>query len=73
MNNGLSSELKAAFPSIIPINRSVVTTNEIPDPDWLAGFTDDCGKVHEESGLVEACTFTVSSFKLLETKIIPFL
>jgi len=32
MNNGLSSELKAAFPNITPRNRSIVTTNEIPDP-----------------------------------------
>lgn len=43
MNNGLSPELKAAFPNITPINRPVVTINEIPDPHWLAGFTDGDG------------------------------
>jgi len=32
----------------------------------------DCGKVHEESGSVEACNFTVSSLKSLEAKILPF-
>lgn len=43
MNNGLSDGLKVAFPNITPVQRPVITTNEIPDPNWLAGFTDGDG------------------------------
>jgi hypothetical protein len=32
LNNGLSDELKAAFPNIIPVQRPVVKGQEIPDP-----------------------------------------
>ena len=38
MNNGLSDELKAAFPKIIPVPRPLVEDQEIKDPNWLAGF-----------------------------------
>ena len=53
MNKGLSDELKAAFPNIIPVPRPIVQcpfmqdqylscmkAKGIPDPNWLAGFTD---------------------------------
>lgn len=40
MNNDLSHELKVAFPNITPVQRPLIITNEIPDPNWLAGFTD---------------------------------
>ena len=43
MNNGLSDELKVAFPNITPVQRPVIITNEISDPNWLAGFTDGDG------------------------------
>lgn len=36
MNNGLSEELEVAFPNITPVQRPVITTNEIPDFNWLA-------------------------------------
>jgi hypothetical protein len=41
MNNGLSSELKLAFPSIIPVPRPVVEGQKITAlrPHWVAGFT----------------------------------
>ena len=40
MNNDLSHELKVAFPNITLVQRPLIITNEIPDPNWLAGFTD---------------------------------
>ena len=39
MNRGLSSELKLAFPNVVPVIRSVVIDQKIKDPHWLAGFT----------------------------------
>jgi len=35
MNNGISDELKQAFPNTIPVQN-----NQTLDPDWLAGLTD---------------------------------
>lgn len=40
MNNGLSDELKAAFPNISPVTRPLVQNQEIIDPDWVVGFVD---------------------------------
>lgn len=37
MNNGLSPQLKVAFPNTIPVHRPVVD-QVIQDPNWLAGF-----------------------------------
>jgi len=37
MNNGLSSELEAAFPDIVAVSRPKVEFTEIPDPNWLVG------------------------------------
>jgi len=37
MNWGLSSELKAAFPDTIPVQRPLVSSEKI-NSDWLAGF-----------------------------------
>ena len=39
MNNGLSEELKANFPNIVPVERPVVENTIERDPNWLAGFT----------------------------------
>lgn len=39
MNNGLSEELKAAFPKILPVPRPSVLDYKIKDPHWFAGFT----------------------------------
>ena len=38
MNLGLSDELKAAFPEIVPVKRPLVGDQKITDPYWLAGF-----------------------------------
>lgn len=43
INNGLSSTLTEAFPSITPIDRPLVKEIEIPDPNWVAGFTEGEG------------------------------
>jgi hypothetical protein len=40
LNLGLSDELKELFPNIKPAQRPLVVTQEIPDPNWLAGFVD---------------------------------
>lgn len=38
INNGLSPELKAAFPDVKSVKIPLVKNNEIKDPNWLAGF-----------------------------------
>ena len=38
LNNGLSDNLKAAFPNTIPIVRPLVENQKIPNPNWLSGF-----------------------------------
>lgn len=43
MNNGLSPELQAEFPNVIPVKRPLVLRQEIIDPHWLAGFTEGDG------------------------------
>ena len=42
LNNGLSDELKFAFPNLIPVIRPKVTyiTPRIKNPYWLSGFVD---------------------------------
>lgn len=41
MNLGLSNEIKAAFPEIIPIQRPLVNNTKIPDPYWFSGFVSE--------------------------------
>jgi len=48
INNGLSKELIESFPDIKPVLRPLVdneyaASSSIPDPNWLAGFTDGEG------------------------------
>lgn len=38
LNLGLSEVLKAAFPNTIPVVRFLVSKQEIPHPEWMAGF-----------------------------------
>lgn len=40
LNNGLSGKLLEEFPNIIPISTPLMQQQEIPDPNWLVGFTD---------------------------------
>jgi hypothetical protein len=39
LNLGISEELKAAFPEILPSERPLIVNQRIRDPQWLAGFT----------------------------------
>lgn len=43
LNTGNSDELKVLFPNTIPVARPVVKFSGIPNPHWLAGFTDADG------------------------------
>lgn len=38
LKKGLSDDLKAAFPSVIPNTRPIVEDPVIKDPNWVAGF-----------------------------------
>ena len=38
LNIGLSEVLKAAFPDTIPVVRFLISKQEIPHPEWMAGF-----------------------------------
>ena len=42
-NLGLSDKLKAAFPSVVPVERPLVKIQKIDDPHWLAGFVSGEG------------------------------
>ncbi len=43
MNQGLSEELKTAFPDVLPVPRPTVVDQIIQDPNWLAGFVSGEG------------------------------
>ena len=51
MNNGLSDELKAEFSDITPVQRPLVVSQEIQDPNWVAGFTANCTHVQYVMGV----------------------
>lgn len=38
MNLGLSDLLKSEFNEITPVDRPIINTENIPDPNWIAGF-----------------------------------
>jgi len=38
MNLGLSDLLKSKFKGFIPIEKQIINTNNIPDPNWISGF-----------------------------------
>jgi hypothetical protein len=43
MNLGLSDKLSQHFPDISLIDRPIVESQKIQDPNWLSGFTDGEG------------------------------
>lgn len=43
MNLGLSDQLKLEFSNSIPVERPLITTTQIPDPNWISGFTSGEG------------------------------
>lgn len=46
MNNGLSDELKSAFPKFKPVQRPSIINESISDPYWLVGFVDGEGNFY---------------------------
>lgn len=46
LNNGLSDQLKAAFPGIVPVLRPQVNKPKMLDPYWISGFVDAEGCFH---------------------------
>lgn len=40
MNRGLTEKLKIAFPNSLGVLRPLIDFKEIPNPNWLVGFTD---------------------------------
>ncbi len=57
LNLGLSDKLKESFPNVIPILKSKINFDVIPDPNWLSGFTEG-----------EACFF-ISIYKSPKSKL----
>lgn len=43
MNLGLSDYLKSEFSDFSPIERPIITTNSISDPNWISGFVSGEG------------------------------
>jgi hypothetical protein len=43
INLGLSSDLRASFPDVVPVKRPLVKDQKIKSPFWLAGFTSGEG------------------------------
>lgn len=43
INLGLSDLLKSEFSEIFPVERPMITTIQIPDPNWISGFTSGEG------------------------------
>lgn len=39
MNKGLSKELEDSFPLVRSKDRPLIVTTEIPDPNWISGFS----------------------------------
>ena len=38
LNLGLSDIVKSSFKDIVPVDRPVISTESIPDPNWVTGF-----------------------------------
>nr|YP_010991042.1 LAGLIDADG endonuclease [Pappia fissilis]WOX61315.1 LAGLIDADG endonuclease [Pappia fissilis] len=43
MNTGLSQIVKSKFSHIEPVNRPLINTDNIPDPQWITGFVNGEG------------------------------
>lgn len=43
LNKGLSEDLRAAFPDVVPSIRPKVQNIIVPDPNWISGFVDGEG------------------------------
>nr|YP_010555419.1 LAGLIDADG endonuclease [Ramaria cf. rubripermanens]UYR22167.1 LAGLIDADG endonuclease [Ramaria cf. rubripermanens] len=52
MNLGLSDFLKSEFNDFSPVERQVINTENIPDPNWIAGFVTNNYKFSSQTGLI---------------------
>ncbi len=43
MNTGTPQIVKSNFNNIVPVNRPIITTDNIPDPHWITGFVNGEG------------------------------
>lgn len=68
MNNGLSKELKAAFPNIIPVPRPLILDQKIQDPHWLAGFTsgEGCFSIDIKKGKTKTGFITTLKLRITQ-------
>lgn len=68
VNKGLPSELKEVYPDVEPVKRCSVENKEIPDPNWLVGFTsgEGCfavrvfGSTHHQTGYQVQLRFQIT-------------
>jgi hypothetical protein len=67
INNGLSPELKEAFPKTQPVTRPAVEYKGIPDPAWIVGFVNGDGcflvsiyKATTKTGFAVKCVFSIT-------------
>jgi len=68
VNKGLLSELKEVYPDVEPVKRCDVVNKEIPDPNWLVGFTsgEGCfavrvfGSTHNKTGYQVQLRFQIT-------------
>lgn len=46
LNWGLSDFLKSEFNHFTPVERQIINTENIPDPNWIAGFVSGEGNFY---------------------------
>lgn len=56
INKGLSQELIEFFPGIIPAKRPLIVTSNIPDPNWISGFS--CGESCFDIRIIQSVKYT---------------
>jgi hypothetical protein len=46
MNLGISNKIKSEFPLTVPVERLIIQTANIPDPQWVSGFVSGEGNFY---------------------------
>ena len=67
MNSGLSDVLKSNFKKIIPVERPLILTENITDPNWLAGFV--CGEGKFEVRISQSKSVKIGYYVILRFRI----
>lgn len=52
LNLGLSETIKKEFSVINPVERAIIQTTNIPDPNWVSGFVS--GEGNFDAGIRES-------------------